>query len=387
MAKTYPLFHRLKSVVGYSVAVVVIIAALGVSGLRFLLTTANVYQSEVEQLASSLLEQPVKIGRMDAKLSGLVPTLIFHNVQIISEQTKKSLFSLTRIDVGLSFSDLLWHQKITPAQLTVRGMRLRVTRTVEGNFKVKGFDLDALSKTGKNESSSLFEHLLVQHGEVGLEDSTVTWKDEQNAGLTWFFEDVNFLLKSAPNRYQLLLSSKLPNVLGDKINLSFDLTGNLTSPEKWDVKTFVVSKGFNLHPLQKYIKNKNFELIKGVADLELWLDWKNKNIKQLSGDVRLYDFSYKMNKNKAVTIKSVSGMFDAHRNENNWWKIGVDKFNYENEKLLTGLKFSLAFNSKKDSIDSFYLNADHLNLKSISKYVSSVKQSFLMGHCAPRLLA
>ncbi|MCK4865570.1 MAG: hypothetical protein KAT06_09070, partial [Gammaproteobacteria bacterium] len=369
MAKRHPLFHKLKSVIGYSIAIVVIIAALTVSGLRFILTTANAYQDEVEQLASSLLEQPVKIGRMDARLSGLVPTLIFHNVQIISEQTKKSLFSLTRIDVGLSFSDLLWHQKITPAQLTVRGMNLQVTRTVEGNYKVKGFDLDALSKTGENNSSTLFEHLLVQHGEVGLEDSTITWKDEQNAGLTWFFEDVNFLLKSTPNRYQLLLSSKLPKVLGDKIDLSFDLTGNLFSSETWDIKAFIESKGFNLHPLQKYIKNEKVELINGVADLELWLDWKNKNIKQLSGDVKLHDFSYKMNANKAVTIKSVSGMFDAYQNKNNWWKIGVNKFNYGDEKSSRGLKFSLAFNSKKDRLEGFYLNAERLNLKSISKIV------------------
>ncbi len=369
MAKRHPFFHKLKSIIGYSIAIVVIVVALVVSGLRFMLTTVNVYQNEVEQLASSLLEQPVKIGRMDARLSGLVPTLIFHNAQIISEKTKKSLFSLTRIDVGISFSDLIWNQQITPVQLTIRGMHLRVTRTVEGNFKVKGFDLDALSKTGKNESSSLFERLLVQHGEVGLEDSSITWKDEQNAGLTWFFEDVNFLLKSTPDRYQLLLSSKLPNLLGDKVDLSFDLTGNLTSPETWDVKTFIVSKGFNLHPVQKYIKNKNFELINGVADLELWLDWNNKNIKQLSGDVKLYDFSYKTNKKKPVTIKSVSGMFDAYRNDDNWWKIGVDNFNYENDKLLSGLTFSLAFNSKKDKVENFYLDADRLNLKSISKIV------------------
>ena len=370
MAKTHPLFHKLKSVVGYSVAFVVIIAALSVSGIRFMLTTANVYQSEVEQLASSLLEQPVKIGRMDAKLSGLIPTLIFHNVQVISEQTKKSLFSLTRVDVGLSVKDLLWHQKISPAQLTVRGMNLHVTRTVEGNFKVKGFDLSALGKTGENESSSLFERLLVQHGEVGVEDSTFTWKDEQNAGLTWFFEDVNFLLKSTHERHQLILSSKLPNSLGNKIKLSIDLVGNLTLPESWDIKAFVESKGVSLQPAQYYIKNKKIELNDGIADFKIWLNWKKKNIKQLSGDVKLYDFSYLTKKRKAVTLKVVSGIFDSHRDENNRWNISVDKFNYGDEDALNETSFSLSFNYKGEKIESFYLNADHLNLKSLSEIVS-----------------
>ena len=369
MAKTHPLFHKFKSVVGYSIATVVIIVALGVSGLRFIMTMANVYQSEVEQLASNILEQPVKIGRMDAKLSGLIPTLIFHNVNIVSEKKNKSLFSLTRIDVGLSVTDLIWHQKITPAQLTVRGVNLHITRTVEGKLKIKGFDLEALSKIEGNESSSLIERLLVQHGEVGLEDSSFTWKDEQNSGLTWFFEDVNFLLKSTPKRYQLSLSSKLPNTLGEKIKLSFDLVGNLTLPESWDLKAFVESKGVNLQPVQQYIKNKNFELIGGVADLKLWVDWNKENIKHLSGNVKLRDFSYKSNKNKAVTLKAVSGVFDSHRGDNNIWNISVDKFNYDNEDVLTDSSFSLSFNYKGEKIENFYVNSDHLNLKLLSKIV------------------
>lgn len=370
MAKNHLLFHKLKSVVGYSIAIVVIIVALGVSGLRFLLTTANLYQNEVEQLASSLLEQPVKIGRMDAKLSGLIPTLIFHDVQLISEQTKKPLFSLTRIDVGLLFSDLLWRQKITPAQITIRGMNLHVTRTVGGNLKIKGVDLAGLSKTENNESNSLFERWLLLQGEIGLEDSTFTWKDEQNAGLTWFFDDVNLLLKNTPERHQLLLSSKLPDILGDKIKLAFDLVGDIAAPASWDVKAFVESKGFNLKPIQKYIKNTNFELIDGFADLKLWVDWKNENIKQLSGEVKLHNFSYHINKKKVVTLELVSGIFDSTCDENNIWNISVDKFNYENNKeVLTESKFSLAFDYKDQKIETFYLKANYLKLGMLSKIV------------------
>lgn len=295
MAKYHPMFHKFKSIIGYSIAIVVIVTALGVSGLRFLLTTANLYQNEVEQLASDLLQQPVKIGSMDARLSGIVPTLIFHNVQLLSEKTKKPLFYLSRIDVGLLFEDLLWHQKITPAQVTIRGMDLHVTRTAEGNLKIKGIDLEGLtaSVTGDKKSNSIFERWLLQQGEIGVEDSTFTWKDEQNAGLTWFFSEVNFLLKKTSERQQLLLSGKLPKILGNKIKLAFDLQGDITSPTSWKVKAFIESKRFNLKPVQKYIKNTEFKLIDGVTDLRLWFDWENENIKQLSGDVKLHNFSWK----------------------------------------------------------------------------------------------
>ena len=380
MAKYHPLFHKFKSIVGYSIASVVIIVALGVSGLRLVLTTANLYQQEVEELASSLLEQPVRIGRMDAKLSGLMPTLIFYDVQLLSEKTKKSLFSLAQIDVGLSFEELLWHQKIIPEQITIRGMNLHVTRTVEGDFKVKGFDLDGLSKVAESESNSVFGSWLLQQGEIGLEDSTFTWTDEQNAGLTWYFDDINFLLKKTRDRHQLILSSQLPRMLGDKIKLSFDLVGDITTPSTWNVKAFVESESFNLSPVQTYIKNTNFKLINGVAGFKLWLDWENKKLKQLSGDVKLYDLSYYFNKKKIVKLNLVSGMFDSLRDENNTWNVSVDKFNYESDaKVLNESKFSLAFNYKDENIETFHIKANYLKLGTLSKIVTDnhlVKQKY-----------
>ena len=371
MEKKHLLFHKIKSIVGYSIAIVVIVIALGVSGLRFLLTTANLYQNEVEQLASSLLEQPVKIGSMDAKLSGLLPTLIFHNVQLISEKTKKTLFSLSRVDVGLSIDDLLWQQKITPAQITIRGMNLHITRTVEGTFKIKGVDLDALSKIGENESSSAFKSWLLQQGEIGIEDSTFTWKDEQNAGLTWFFNDVNLLLKKTHERHQFLLSSKLPHILGDKIKIAFDLVGNITLPETWDIKAYIESKGLKLNPVQTYFKNANFELVDGATDLNLWFDWKNETVKQLSGDIKLHDFSYHINKSKLVTLKLVSGIFDLHHDEHNIWNVSVDKFNYKNNKeSLNESKFSLSFNYHNERMKTLFLRANYLKLGALSKIIT-----------------
>ncbi|MCK5387124.1 MAG: hypothetical protein KAJ39_08050 [Gammaproteobacteria bacterium] len=370
MAKYHPLFHKFKSIVGYSIASVVIIVALGVSGLRLILTTANLYQQEVEQLASSLLEQPVKIGRMDAKLSGLMPTLIFYDVQLLSKKTKRSLFSLAQIDVGLSFDELLWHQKITPEQVTIRGMNLHITRKVDGSYKVKGVDLEGLSKVGESESNSLIENWLLQQGEVGVEDSSFTWIDEQNAGHTWYFDDINFLLKKSQDRHQFLLSSQLPRVLGDKIKLSFDLEGDITTPSTWKLKAFVESKGLNLRPVQTYIKNTNFKLINGVADFKLWLDWENEQLKQLSGDVKLHDFSYHFNKKKIVKLNIVSGVFDSFKDENNTWNVSVDKFNYESDaKALNESKFSLSFNYKGENIETFHVKANYLKLGTLSKIV------------------
>lgn len=371
MAKKKSLFHKLKTIIGYSVAAVVIIIALGISGLRFILTTANLYQLEVEQFASSLLEQPLKIGRMDAKLSGLVPIIVFHNVELLSPKTKKPLFSLSRIDVGLSFSDLVRQQKLTPTQLTVRGMNLNITRTVEGKLNVKGMDVEGLSKIENDGTTIFFEQWLAHQGEIALEDSTFTWKDEQNSGLTWFFSDINLLLKKTNERHQLSLSSTLPATLGDKVDLELDIVGDIRSIDTWDINAFVKSGNVNLKLLQNYVKGFNFEFVDGQADLALWFEWKNKNISRLSGDVEFTDFSYFRDNIEKVSLKRVSGIFDSVRSEDNIWNVSIDKFNYENKnKILNDTALSLLFKYSGRNVDAFHVEADSLKLNALSEIIT-----------------
>ena len=371
MAKSYSLFYKLKLIFGYSIAAIVIIVALAVSGVRFFLTTANVYQIEVEQFASSILKQPVKIGQLDAKLSGLTPTLIFNDVQLISKNTQKSLFTLSRIEVGISFEDLLLEQKITPIQLTVRGMNLYITRTVEGSYKVKGVDLGSLNKVGDDESNSVIEQLLSQQSELAIEDSKITWKDNQKAGLTWIFNDVSLLLKNNESRHQLLLSSRLPHVFGERIKLSLDLEGDLEQPKTWKIKSYVESKNISLKPIQKYIKNNDFELMKGKADIKLWGDWESNKTGQFSGDVSLYDFTYKRKNKKNVTLKYLSGVFDSTQDKNMQWNVAVDNFVYKSKNtILKKSDFSLGVKYENNSLQYVHINAQRIKLESIAKIVT-----------------
>ena len=371
MEKLIFLYHKLKSIIGYSIAALVIIVAVAVSGFRLVLATADSYQVEVEQLASSLLKQPVRIGKMDAKLSNFVPTLVFDDVQIVSKKTKKSLFTLSRVEVGLSLSDLVWHQNIVPEKIIVRGMDLYVTRTVEGLIKIKGVDIKGLDNVDKNESTKVLEQWLLHEGKVSVEDSTFLWVDEQNSGLTWFFKDIDFLLAKKNERYQLLLSSELPNVLGEKIELSIDLLGDISSPETWNVKTFIKSKSINLNAVKKYIKNSALKLSGGMAEVKLWADWGEGRIKRFSGDVKLHNLSYNINNKEQVNLKLVSGIFDSEKIKNNVWNVSVDKFNYvSNKATLNESKFSLAFDYKDKVIRTFYIKANKFKLDAVSKIIT-----------------
>ena len=314
---------------------------------------------------------------MDAKLSGLMPTLIFHDVELLSEKTKKPLLILYRIDVGISLKELILQQQVIPANLTVRGLNLDVTRTVEGKIKIKGVDLEGLtaSAVAENDTDTTFKRWLLQKSEIGVEDFNVTWKDEQNAGLTWYFDNINFLLKNTESRHQLLLSSKLPKALGDRINLAVDIDGDIEQPDLWEAKIFVESSGVNLKSVQTYVKYKGLKLHDGIVDLKIWADWDKSKLKQLSGDVGLYDLSYQFKRNKPVKLNHIAGLFNAQYDEDNTWHVGVDKFFYiGNKKAWPESKFSLAFNISDEKNKSFYLNADYIRLEELTQIIQDNKK-------------
>jgi len=370
MKNTYPLFHKFKSIIGYSFAAVVIIVALSISGLRFLLTTADLYQEEVETFASGLLEQPVKIGNMDAKLSGLVPTLIFKDVELISKQKS---FLLSRIDVGISFKSLLLRQEIIPTQLTIRGMNINVARTKKGKYKVEGVTIDNLKKTipeGKSESS-IFERWLLLRSEISIVDSSIILKDEQGDRLKWEFTDVNILLKNSGARHQLSLTAKPPKFLGGKIDLSLDIEGDISESDSWKARFFVESNKINLKPLQKYISNKDIKFNSGIAKIKLWADVDRGEVSQFSGDVALSNFSYRFKENKNVNIGFVSAVFDSVKSKQNSWGVSVDRFNYRNNnRVWPESKFFLAFDVEDKKIEDFYITADYMNLGALTQMVN-----------------
>lgn len=369
MKSTHPLFHKFKSIIGYSFATVVIIAALSISGLRFILTTADLYQKEVEVFASNLLEQPVKIGSLDAKLSGMVPTLIFKDVELISKQKS---FLLSRIDVGISFKSLLLKQEVVPTHLVIRGMDINITHTKKGKYKIEGIAVNKLKKTVTNgeSESSIFKRWLLSQNEISIADSSIILKDERGDNLKWEFKDVNMLLRNSGIRHRLSLTTTPPKFLGGKIDLNLDLEGDISDPDSWKAKFFVDSKRINLKPLRRYIEHKDIKFNSGIAKLKLWLDIDKGEVSQLSGDIKLNDFSYKFKENKSVNIELVSAVFDSVKTKEQTWGVSVDKFNYKNNnQSWLGSSFFLAFGFDNEKIEDFFITADYMSLGALAQMV------------------
>lgn len=361
------LFHKLKAIVGYTLATVIIIFALTISGIRFMLSVADLYQQEVEQFASTMLGHPVTIGNMDANLSGLTPTVVFKQVSLKAQDTGKPLVTLSRIDVGLSIRDLVFKRKLAPAFFTLRGITLDITRKVDGEFQIKGFDLNTLASNGNTKSDTPFSRWLLQRSEIGIEDSTVIWRDEQKAGLSWTFENVNMLLRNAELRHQLLVNINLPRNMGNRLDLAIDIQGELRNPKSWKGKAYLSGPGLRLNVLHKYWQHEKFRIRRGVADIRVWGDWEDGKLVRFSGDVSLHKLQLGTQKT-AVDIEMVSGKFDARKQANQSWALAIEKLKYEaaGRNWPSG-NIAVSFERQNNQFKRFLLRADYLQVEEVKR--------------------
>ncbi|MEJ2450523.1 MAG: hypothetical protein P8047_07600 [Gammaproteobacteria bacterium] len=67
----------------YSLAATIITLAIAISLVRIFLPDVKAYRGKIEYIASTFLGQEVHIKSMDARLSGLTPTIIFRGVRML----------------------------------------------------------------------------------------------------------------------------------------------------------------------------------------------------------------------------------------------------------------------------------------------------------------
>jgi hypothetical protein len=119
MSKKMPFKLRLQRIILYSVAVLVVTAAVLLSIARLLVSDVSSYRLDMERLASAFLDYPVKIDSMDARFVGLSPTLVFKNVRMLDVKGERELISFREARLNLAVLASLQAEKLVPGDLLI----------------------------------------------------------------------------------------------------------------------------------------------------------------------------------------------------------------------------------------------------------------------------
>ena len=153
----------------------------------------------LEQQASHELGVSVRIGAIEARSNGLIPSFDIRDVVLLDAQGREAL-RVPSVLAALSARSLL---SLGFEQLHVEGLVLEVRRAADGQIWVAGFALPQQQSTDSARADWLFKQteLAIRHG-------TLHWTDESRNEPTLTLTDVDMVLRNR-HRQQRVATAQL----------------------------------------------------------------------------------------------------------------------------------------------------------------------------------
>jgi uncharacterized protein (TIGR02099 family) len=317
MIDKLPIRKRLRRTILYTVAIVVVTAAVLLSLARVLISDVKAYHFDIEQIASAFLDHPVKIESMDARFVGMTPTLVFHHVRLLDKTGKFELVSFKQAELGIAVLTSLRAEKVVPDKMVIEGINLGVTRTKNGNIQIQGVDITKLGETAsplRVGQSNELANWLFRRSHLALRQSSLIWKDMQRGGVVRHFTDVNLQLLNDEDKHALSGSISLPSSLGTKLEFGLDIQGDVQQPVNWVGEFYLRGDAINLGEWQKQLpEQKGIGISSGILDIKLWGQLQQGRLSRLSGDIAAYKLLVNAPFIKGtLDFRMLGGLFDYH---------------------------------------------------------------------------
>jgi uncharacterized protein (TIGR02099 family) len=307
--------RRLLGVCWYSLAVVLVLAALLMTVARIILPHADEYRADVEQVISQRVGLPVTVGTMTATWRGFTPYLVLTDINLLDAQQGESLLHFGSASIGLDMWRSMRSGQIVLANLTVRELRLYLTRYQDGHLEVHGFT-PATGEAGAAGSREIANWLFGQP-DIGIEDSELVWTDQAAGHEQLRFSNVRLRLRNDQQRHQVEGQVWLPEDFGRSVRVAVDIEGDMLRPRDWAGSLFVDASGLRPQAWLGPLQLGELRLDDSELDFELWTEWEKSRLRRLDGSIGARQLVLVTNENVSP-LREVKAELDWSRQAEGW---------------------------------------------------------------------
>jgi uncharacterized protein (TIGR02099 family) len=278
--------------------------------LRFaVLPKVGEYRSAVEQAASRVVGQPVRIGRLEARWQGLNPDLVLDDV-VVEDRHGVPAFSLTRVEGVLSWQTL-WRLRPTLALLAFDGPVLHVRRETSGKITVAGMATE-------DESDPAFAEWVLEQKRIRIRDATIVWEDRLRNAPPLVLEDLQLALDNSGRRHRFGVSAAPPDHLASRVDIRGEVKGDLGDAlEHLSGKIFVELDYADLAGWRTWV-DYPVHLPQGRGALRIWGDLDD-GAGALTADVALEELRLRLGRKlPELDLASMRGRLEGRYKANEW---------------------------------------------------------------------
>ena len=264
---------------------------------------------DLEIEAGRVLGVPVRIGAINARSEGLIPSFELKDVVLLDPQGRAAL-RLPRVLAALSPRSL-WNLGFH--QLYIESPELDIRRAADGRIWVAGLDFSRSSDNDGRAADWFFRQT-----EFVIRNGTVRWTDEIRGAAPVLLEQVDFVSRNSLRRHALRLDATPPPAWGERFTLRGLFRQPLlsASPGRWQEWNGTLHGDFtrlDVSQLRRYA-DLGVEVSDGRGAVRAWLDVARGQLRGGVADIALADVSTQLAAELApLSLESVSGRLGGKR--------------------------------------------------------------------------
>ena len=270
------------------------------------------WREPIEMRASKALGVPVRIGQIEVRSSGWVPSLELRDVVVLDAE-KRAALSLPRVFAAISPRSLL-SLELRFEQLLIDGAQLELRRDPQGNIFVAGLQVGSASAEDGN---ALADWFFKQH-EFVIRGGSLRWTDEQRQAAPLVLGDVQLVVRNGLLQHNIHLEATPPPEWGERFTVNARFTQPLLARRgdwrRWSGSAYASLPRADVRELRQHVALP-FELSEGVGALRGWFELKDGQPNAATVDLALRAVDLRLSKSvEALAFEQVEGRVVAQRN-------------------------------------------------------------------------
>lgn len=372
MLQFQPLLHRLSRFLWYSTVTVLVLTAIVISIARTFFPELRTYRETIEQWATDVVGQTVRIGHFDARLVGVTPTFIFSDVRLLNVDGQE-IIQFDEARIGLATLSSMRQRIPVPKKVTLVGINLAVTRQKNGNFVFQGFDIASMrSATDSPESSSVIAEWFFSRGSLALRDSTIAWQDLSRSTKTHILNDVNVGIKNSGDRHSIKGYFLPPVQLGAALDFSAVMYGKPDDIGRWSGEVLVSGQRLDIGELEPLAPWLGVQPERGKLDVSLWSEWRTGQLQSVQGQLQADRVAVALEKKgQQLALRTVRSNFGWQRHSDGW-RLDMSDIELVEQDRTRWRKMNLSLATHESDLDKgsrFEAKIDHVPLAKLNGFL------------------
>ena len=287
------------------------------------------WREPIERRASQALGVPVRIGAIEVRSSGWVPSFELREVLLLDAAQRPAL-RLPRVYAAVSVRSLL-ALELRFEQLLIDGAQLEIRRDAGGRIFVAGLDFSGAEVANDGSGSAASDWFFAQH-EFVIRGGALRWTDEQRGAPPLALTDVQLVVRNGLRQHAFRLDATPPPEWGDR----FTATGRFAQPllarrgdwRRWSGSAYASLPRADVRELRRHV-SLPFELSEGVGALRGWFELQRGEPVGATVDLALRAVNLRLAANvEPLRVEEVEGRLVAQRGADGF-SLALEKFTFE----------------------------------------------------------